>query len=99
MVAARTYRRSQRVRSQPKIGSCLSKILADSYGKMVYVGDDNAFFVYVNLARCKNSNRCEYTHSKIVRNLIFNSSLKCLKCHYYELQRAYLFARAFELIF
>ena len=41
MVEARAYRRSQRVRSQPNIGSCLSKILADSYkdfdyGKMVY---------------------------------------------------------------
>ena len=44
MMAARAYR--QWVRSQPNIGSCLSKILADSYKdsdycKMVSFGDDN----------------------------------------------------------
>ena len=41
------YCSSQRVRSQPNNGSCLSKILGDSYKdfdyfKMVYFGDDNA---------------------------------------------------------
>ena len=46
MVAARVYRFNQPVRSQPNIGSCLSKILADSYkgfdyGTMVYFDDDN----------------------------------------------------------
>ena len=45
MVAARAYRRNQRVRFKSNIGSCLSKILADSnkdfdFGKTVYFGDD-----------------------------------------------------------
>ena len=36
-------------------------------------------------------------HSKIAYNFTFNSSMKRLKYHSYEIQRAYLFAQAFAL--